>query len=53
MQILKGVAYTLNAIFVIAVALSSITETDMESKAVAGFVAALLIVNTALIAMGV
>ena len=53
MQTLKGVAYTLNAIFVIAVAASSIVETDMASKVVAGFVSALLIFNTALIMIGV
>lgn len=53
MQILKGVAYTLNAIFAIAVVVSSIAEKDMASKVVASFVAALLIFNTALIAIGV
>lgn len=52
MQILKGVAYTLNAIFVIAVAVSSIVKTDMASKVVAGFVVALLTFNTVLIAIG-
>lgn len=52
MQTLKGVAYTLNAIFVIAVVVSSIVEEDMAAKMVAGFVSVLLIFNTILIAIG-
>ena len=53
MEILKGVAYTLNAILGISLTISfAFIEKTMEARAVIAFVVGLLVFNTVLIMIG-
>lgn len=53
MEILKGAAYTLNAILAIILTLSLISpNASMKDRAVCGFVIGLLVFNTILIMIG-